>query len=111
MKGFFMNELEKIAIRLKHWIGHNLEHVKSYEEVALALNEMGLGNVSLKVEKAVSLSSEANRSFQAALDSIESALGKAADCHPAEDLRQTHASNGSHGHTHQHGDLGHHRHD
>ena len=106
-----MNELEKIAIRLKHWIDHNLEHVKSYEGVAQALKEMGLGDVSLKVEKAVSLSSEANQSFQAALDSIESALGNAVDCHPAENPRQTPSSHDSHGHTHQHGDFGHHRHD
>ena len=41
-----MDELEKIAIRLKHWIGHNLEHIKAYEDVAQRLLDLDLTDAS-----------------------------------------------------------------
>ena len=105
-----MNELEKIAIRLKHWIGHNLEHVKSYEEVAQVLIGLGLEDASLKIRRAVELSSEANQSFQEALSSIESKVGHDSDCHDCGEPRHVDSSEGSHEHTHEHGDSLHHRH-
>ncbi len=109
-KGCLMNELEKIAIRLRHWIGHNLEHVKSYEEVAQTLFGLGLQDESIKIQRAVELSSEANQSFEAALNSIESKVGHDSDCHDSAETRHDHSSEGSHEHTHEHGDSSHHRH-
>jgi hypothetical protein len=110
MKGHLMNELEKIAIRLKHWTGHNLEHVKSYEEVAEALLGLGLEDASLKIRRAVELSSEANQSFQEALSVIEAKVEHVSDSHDCGETRNVHSSNATHEHTHEHGDHLHHRH-
>ncbi|MFH0958974.1 MAG: hypothetical protein V1897_09760 [Pseudomonadota bacterium] len=105
-----MNELEKIAIRLKHWIGHNLEHVKSYEDVAQVLLGLGFKDASMQIQRAVELSSEANQSFQAALNSIESEMEHDSDCQHPETTRNAHSLEGSHEHIHEHGDSLNHRH-
>lgn len=104
-----MDDFEKIAIRLKHWIGHNLEHVKSYEEVAEKLLHLGLNDASNDILKAVEFSSKANEKFEAALSLIESKVGKSSECSKSHETEHC-SAHGPHSHTHDHEDMDHHKH-
>jgi hypothetical protein len=92
-----MEELDKIAIRLKHWAGHNLEHAKAYEEVAEKLTNLGLDDASRDVRQAIELNSKANEKFASALAMIESRLGQVSEC--CKDHGSGHCCS-DHGHSH-----------
>ncbi|MCL5122957.1 MAG: hypothetical protein M1511_00370 [Deltaproteobacteria bacterium] len=100
-----MDELEKIAIRLNHWIGHNLEHVKGYEDVALKMADLGLIDASNYVRQAIEFSSKANTNFELALKLIESRVGKRIDCSQTGESHHHESSQGTH--THGQGDKVH----
>jgi len=104
-----MDDLEKIAIRLRHWIGHNLEHVKSYEEVAAKLLDLGLNDASNNIHKAVEFGSKTNQKFEAALSLIESKAGKLSECSERRETGHS-SAHGPHTHTHDDQDMAHHKH-
>ncbi|MGC8657472.1 MAG: hypothetical protein ACP5U1_00190 [Desulfomonilaceae bacterium] len=93
-----MDELGKIAIRLNHWVGHNLEHVKAYEEVALKLAELGMIEASNHVRQAIEFSSKANTNFELALKLVESNAGENIDYSQAEKSHHHGFSEGTHTH-------------
>jgi hypothetical protein len=96
-EGHQMEELEKIAIRLKHWAGHNLEHAKAYEEVAEKLTNLGLGDASGAIRQAIELNAKANEEFASALALIESRVGQVSGC--CKDHESSHCcSDHDHGH-------------
>ncbi len=55
MKGVSMDDIEKSRVRLIHWIEHNLEHVKGYNEVAQILQRDGFHSASEKIRRGVKL--------------------------------------------------------
>ena len=103
-----MDELEKIAIRLKHWIGHNLEHIKAYEDVAQRLLDLDLTDSSNDIRQAVELNAKANEKFESALSYIESKVGKRVEC--SGNHENSHCGSSRHGQlAHEHNET-HHRH-
>jgi len=97
-----MDEIEKIAIRLKHWIGHNMEHVKSYEDVAGRILDLGMADASNDISQAIEFSSRANEKFQSALSLIESRIGKHLECSETHESGHCHSSQGTHTHDTRH---------
>ncbi|MDA8405383.1 MAG: hypothetical protein M0T73_00775 [Deltaproteobacteria bacterium] len=102
-----MDELDKIAIRLRHWIGHNLEHIKAYEDVAGKMFDSGMTDASNDIRQAVDLSVKANEKFESALSYIESKVGKHVECSGKHEDGHCGSSHGPH--THEHKET-HHRH-
>lgn len=65
-----MDAVSKSSIRLVHWIEHNMEHLKSYAEVAETLEKEGSVEAAKKMKDAMQLIKEANLLFEQALDSL-----------------------------------------
>lgn len=90
-----MDDIQKSRIRLKHWIDHNFEHIKGYEEVSQLLDNNNCGAAAEMIRRGTRLIEDANREFEKALESIggerhqtdESASGSDSEGH-------------SHGHSH-----------
>lgn len=94
-----MNETQKASIRLAHWIEHNLDHLKGYEEAAAALEHEGSRSAAAKIREAVKLIQAGNEKLHEALSSLPAAeqgeSGEAAEhehgahghCHRCEDHR------------------------
>lgn len=100
MRGFEMDELEKMAIRLKHWIGHNLEHVKAYESAEQQMKELGLTDAANNMSQAVDFSSKANEKFESALRAIESKVAKHIEYSGTQESSHCDTFHGPHGHEH-----------
>jgi hypothetical protein len=62
---------EKLVKLLKHWMQHNEEHAKSYEQWAERANSKGLALVGTLIEKAAEKTRAADEDFQAALDVLK----------------------------------------
>ena len=88
-----MDDIEKSRVRLIHWIEHNLEHVKGYNEVAQILQRDGFHSASEKIRRGVSLIEAANEEFETALAGLSA---------PGEDVSAS-EHEASQGHTHEHG--------
>ena len=90
-----MDDIQKSRIRLEHWINHNLDHMKGYEEVAQLLDKNNLSGAAEMIRRGTRLIEAANSEFQKALESLgsndeatnESGTGAATESH-------------SHGHSH-----------
>jgi len=96
-----MDDVQKIKIRLKHWIDHNLEHLKGYREVADLLDLHGRVAASGPIRRAISLMEEANREFVSALESLRGS----SEIHPSETKHRGHDHHhhpGHHSHDHSH---------
>jgi hypothetical protein len=65
-----MDDIQKSAIRLKHWIDHNLDHMKGYEEVAQLLDNSHLSVAADMIRRGTRLIEEANSEFEKALESL-----------------------------------------
>jgi len=100
MKGDSMDDIEKSRVRLVHWIEHNLEHVKGYNEVAQILERDGFRSASEKIRRGVSLIEAANEEFETALAGL-SGTGEEASGSGSESS-QDHAHEHGHGHEHNH---------
>lgn len=83
-----MDDKQKSAIRLDHWIEHNREHMKGYAEVADVLENVGEQDAARNIRRAMELMAEANDEFGKALDDLKSKI---------EPVDRT-----SHGHDHDH---------
>ncbi|MCA1959953.1 MAG: hypothetical protein LDL33_04075 [Desulfomonile sp.] len=95
-----MNETHKTRIRLAHWIEHNLDHLKGYEEAAAALDKEGLPAAANLIREAVKLIETANGKLHEALSVLPIQAAEASG-HPAGH------SHGVHGHCHRCGDHEH----
>lgn len=95
-----MDDIERSRIRLIHWIEHNLEHVKGYNEVARILERDGFTSASDKIRRGVSLIEAANEEFESALAGLNA---------PSEEATVSERE-GAHGHAHEHGHEHSHKH-
>ena len=86
-----MDDIQKCAIRLKHWIDHNLDHLKGYEEVAETLETQGVTVAAEQIRKGIRLIEDANAAFGSALAELP------------EQAEHTHEHD--HGHSHDHGSI------
>ncbi len=82
-----MDDIEKSRVRLKHWIDHNFDHIKGYEEVAQLLAEKGFSDAAASVRSAAKAISAANAEFEKALECLGEDLGEKSS---AEDRPDTH---------------------
>jgi hypothetical protein len=102
MKGVSMDDIEKSRVRLIHWIEHNLEHVKGYNEVAQILQRGGFHLASEKIRRGVSLIEAANKEFETALAGL-SAPGEGVSVSKHEESQgQAHEHGHGHEHSHKH---------
>ena len=65
-----MDDIQKCAIRLKHWIDHNIDHLKGYEEVAQILENEGVKIAVEEIRKGIRLIEDANAAFGNALGEL-----------------------------------------
>ncbi|HTY21977.1 MAG TPA: hypothetical protein VMC85_02535 [Desulfomonilaceae bacterium] len=88
-----MDDVQKCKIRLKHWIDHNLEHMKGYEDAAHLLQENGYSEAAEMIRHGTHSVEVANAEFEKALASLggENKIGDG----PAD-------ASGSVGHHHEH---------
>ena len=98
MKGVPMDDIEKSRVRLIHWIEHNLEHVKGYNEVAQILKRDGFHSASEKIRHGVSLIEAANEEFETALAGLSAPAEKVS----ASEHEAAHGHAHEHGHNHEH---------
>lgn len=97
-----MDDIEKSRVRLTHWIEHNLEHVKGYNEVAQILQRDGFHSASEKIRRGVKLIEEANEEFETALAGLSAPEeGVSGSKHEASQ-GQAHEHGHGHGHEHSH---------
>ncbi|MGB9618534.1 MAG: hypothetical protein ACPL7J_14535 [Desulfomonilaceae bacterium] len=111
-----MDEVTKCVIRLTHWLDHNIEHLKGYEEVAARLTENGMTVAAQKVQEAITLVLQANDLFSQALAELRKEVPEAlpshgpVHSHPHEH-KHTHEHTHQHEHPHTHDGLGEHTHE
>ncbi len=111
-----MDEVTKCVIRLTHWLDHNIEHLKGYEEVANRLAENGLTAAAQKVQEAIKSVLHANDLFAEALKDLHKDIPealqpqRAVHTHPHEHTH-THEHTHQHEHPHPHDGLAEHSHD
>jgi hypothetical protein len=96
-----MDDIQRGRIRLEHWIDHNVEHLKGYEEVATTLEKEGLQSVGGKIRQGIHLIQAANREFQEALAQLSAIGGQSATTKPTHHTH-SHAHDGGHEHAHHH---------
>ncbi len=90
-----MDELQKAAIRLKHWIDHNEEHLNGYREVADHLAAAGQTDAAACIRRGIEAVQQANREFTHALEHLPES--------PTDTAHE-------HGHSHHHHDHSDHEH-
>ncbi len=91
-----MDDIQKSRIRLEHWIDHNFEHIKGYEEVAQLLDNKGFRTAAEMIRRAARLIEEANTEFENALESLGGE-----DQHTNSSVAGGRAGGRSHGHSHR----------
>ena len=87
-----MDDIQKSKIRLKHWIDHNFEHIKGYDEVAQLLDDNNCKAAAEMIRRGTRLIEDANTEFEQALESIGGEVEKVSD-----------SDSGDHSHGHDHG--------
>jgi Arc/MetJ-type ribon-helix-helix transcriptional regulator len=92
-----MDDIEKSRVRLIHWIEHNLEHLKGYNEVAEILERDGFTSASDRIRRGVKLIEAANEEFETAL----AGLSAPAEEDSAVESEPTHSH--AHAESHEHG--------
>ncbi len=65
-----MDDIQKSMIRLRHWIDHNLDHMKGYDEVAQLLDKNNFSASADMIRRGTRLIEEANSEFEKALESL-----------------------------------------
>ncbi len=65
-----MDDIEKSRIRLKHWIEHNIEHMKGYDEVAQILEKNEFKAAADMIRRGTRLIGDANLEFEKAFKAI-----------------------------------------
>jgi hypothetical protein len=90
-----MDDIQKSIIRLRHWIDHNLDHIKGYDEVAQLLDQKKFSDAAEMIRRGTHLIEEANSEFEKALESLGSEDS-------ATNKPGTGAGSESHSHEHSH---------
>lgn len=65
------SEIEKLTKVVEHWIHHNEEHARSYEEWARRAREMGQEQVALILEQVSRETALQNQNFEKALSLLK----------------------------------------
>lgn len=94
-----MDDIQKSKVRLAHWIEHNVDHLKGYQEVAGLLEREGMQPVAATIRKGMQFIESANKEFEKALQDLSTPGGEE---HPHEHAHP-------HGHSHSHDEK--HEHD
>jgi hypothetical protein len=97
-----MDDIEKSRVRLIHWIEHNLEHIKGYNEVAKVLERDGFRSASEKIRHGVKLIEAANEEFETALAELSSAGEVVSGSKHEAAHEHGHEHGHGHGHSHKH---------
>jgi hypothetical protein len=63
-------EVEKLHALLPHWIEHNLEHVRSFQEWAERARSAGEAELAAQIAEAAEKMAAANRDLERALEQI-----------------------------------------
>lgn len=103
-----MDDIQKSTIRLAHWIDHNRDHVKGYQEVMESLEREGLEGAAGMVRGSIELIEQANGKLEQALALLAGPEHGAGDLHAAahhkHSHRHSHDGPSDHGHGHVHDD-------
>jgi hypothetical protein len=103
-----MDDTQKSRVRLSHWIEHNVEHLKGYEEVAQLLEKLGSTDAAHRIRQGMRYMESANQEFEKAI-----ALLPAPDAEKGEGQESDHADHDhhhDHAHNHAHPTGRHHKH-
>lgn len=104
-----MDHVQKTLVRLSHWIEHNLDHLKGYDDAARSLETEGLADAAHRVRTGISLIQRANDEFQNAIAAIHThGYGPGHGHEESDHHEHPHDHGGSkdhdHGHHHHHED-------
>jgi hypothetical protein len=91
-----MDDLEKSAIRIRHWIDHNKEHLAGYKQVADLLKEKGQAESAAHIQTAIEFAEKANAAFSASLQHLPDSNPQAGK----HDEHHHHHHHGEHSHKH-----------
>ena len=65
-----MDFSEKIKIRIDHWIKHNEDHLREYEELAKELDKAGKKETADHIRNMAILVAQGDKSLQLALETL-----------------------------------------
>jgi hypothetical protein len=103
-----MDDIQKSRVRLTHWIEHNEEHQKGYEEVERVLETQGATAAAARIRQGIALVEAANKEFHGALgllpvpDSPECATPPEKGAGHTHHHHHSHEDSDEHGHEHPH---------
>ncbi|MGB6066508.1 MAG: hypothetical protein WBG50_17025 [Desulfomonilaceae bacterium] len=99
-----MDDIQKSRVRLIHWIEHNLEHLKGYNEVAKILERDGFTSASDRIRRGVKLIEAANEEFETALAGLSAPAEEVSAAGSEPTRSHAHADSYEHGlkHSHKH---------
>lgn len=86
-----MDDMKKCLIRLSHWIDHNTDHLKGYEELAAILEKQGL-HAAVHLRQGIRAIEVANEEFLKARKALAEHVG----------VSEPSSSERGHGHHHTH---------
>ena len=66
-----MEEKDKLAIVIKHWIEHNESHIEEYRQWAEKAGEMGLDAVKARITEAMKAIEQSNSILEEAQKELE----------------------------------------
>jgi hypothetical protein len=99
-----MEDTQKCLVRLSHWIDHNGDHLKGYEEVAAILDAQGLNEAASFVRQGIRAVETANAEFRKAKALISEGAGTSEEVHTHEASGHCHGHGPHCGHSHHEGD-------
>jgi hypothetical protein len=65
-----MDDREKLPIIIRHWIGHNEEHIEEYRQWAERADALGFAGVKARITEAVQEIMQSNNLLQEALKEL-----------------------------------------
>ncbi len=66
-----MDDREKLPVIIRHWIGHNEEHIEEYRQWAERADALGFAGVKARITEAVKEIIQSNNLLQEALRELE----------------------------------------
>jgi hypothetical protein len=101
-----MDDVRKSRIRLAHWIEHNLDHLKGYEEVAKILENEGASAAAECIRHGIRNMEAANKEFDNALALLPAqepaTAGTSKEACEGHDHHHDHEDAPGHAHSHEH---------
>ena len=65
-----MDSIEKAKIRIEHWLRHNQDHLREYEEFAQELEKAGKKQPAEHIRNMATLFAQGDKSLQLALETL-----------------------------------------